>query len=91
MDINYDEWSVHISIIRRGPNINSSERQYTPNEQPKHDLWSSAGPRLGMAANTTQKETQHTVKRHGYWTKLFLKHLTIECQTLITPSNLNPI
>ena len=29
---------------------------------------------LRLAANTTQKETQHTVKRRGYWTKLFLKN-----------------
>ena len=48
-------------------------------------------PTLRKAAITTQKETQHTVKLHGYWTKLFLKHYTMACHTLITSVNPNPV
>ena len=44
-------------------------------------------PTFRKAANTTPKETQHTVKLHGYWTKWFLKHYTMACHTIITSGN----
>ena len=47
-------------------------------------------PTPRKAANNTQKETQHTVKLHGCWTKLFLAHFTLECHTIIAPCNPNP-
>ena len=81
---------VGVNIIRRPKYQQKCEAIY-PKCTRKRQLVKLYRSTLKQAANTTPKQTQHTVKLHGCWTKLFMQYYTMGCHAIIMPGNRTPI
>ena len=72
------------------PNIKSFAKHHTPSIHAKHCLWISVGPRAAVRKHI-KEQIKWTVKLHYYWSKLVIKHYTMDCHTIIIPAHQNPI